>query len=111
MAGNNANRVTWIEMKGKAKAEHQGYVYYHEKNSLKNPALKFFCCERNRMDHCKARMHVEGDAVVKLVGQHVHAPDGTRKQVLKVIESVKRRAADTEETTMAIVAKKDDGFT
>ena len=79
-----------------------GFTYDFDKFSL-DGSLKFWRCERSRKskDQCKDRLHtIPGtNAVVAEVGQHNHAGDAARKEVLGALEAIRERAVSTQENT------------
>ena len=101
--------VTWyLSEKGKPKACYERFVYNKKETSKSDPTVDFYVCERKRKDHCSGRLHLRGNTVLKS-SEHNHAPDACRQNVLKVVDSIKRQASTTEETTMMIIASQCTG--
>ena len=60
-------------------------------------------CEQRRNHHCHAIILDSGGVIVRVHSDHNHSPDISRCKVLEVRETMKTKAATTEETTHQIV--------
>ena len=91
-----------LSSRERTKLCHNGFPYDFDKFSL-DGSLKFWRCERSRTskDQCKGRLHtIPGtNEVVAEVGQHNHAGDAARKEVLGALEAIRERAVSTQENT------------
>lgn len=91
--------------KGKRKACSNGYYYNFDKFSKLDRSITFWQCEEYYKTKCKARVHIQGDNVIKKQGEHNHAPNGVRKQVLDVIKAIRDEASTSSGTTTAVYSK------
>lgn len=91
-----------ITNKGQQKLCYQGYLYIRQKD-LANGAVAWECDKRRR-ESCTARLKVRGEELIAQLNEHNHGPDASRKQVLDVKATIKRRALDTEETPQQIIS-------
>ena len=90
--------------KGGVKLLYEGFVYVKSK-TLKSDDVSFECEMRRNHKQCKARLRVNGDSVVGRYNDHTHAPDIGRAEALKIRQSIKRRAVDTEETPQQVITQ------
>ena len=90
--------------KGGVKLLYEGFVYVKSK-TLKSDDVSFECEMRRNNKQCKARLRVNGDSVVGRYNYHTHAPDIGRAEALKIRQSIKRRAVDTEETPQQVITQ------
>lgn len=90
--------------KGGVKLLYEGFVYVKSK-TLKSGDVSFECEMRRNHKQCKARLRVNGDSVVGRYNDHTHAPDIGRAEALKIRQSIKRRAVDTEETPQQVITQ------
>ena len=93
--------------KGKRKACFEGFYYNFDKVSKTDTNLTFWKCEDyDKQAKCKARLHINGEEVVKSAGEHNHRPDGARKTVIEVVNSIKNEASTSTSTPTSIIANK-----
>ena len=90
--------------KGKDKLIYEGFEYVKQKN-LANEVVSFECIQRRYKSACKAKVKVLGQEIVGRLHEHTHGPDPARKEVLKAVEKMKRRAEETEETPQQIITQ------
>ena len=96
----------WIASIGRPKAAHNGFIYTFKKLSKRDHSIKFYTCEKWQTAHCKGRIHIAGNAVVKAVNEHNHAPDGTQKRRYEVLQEVRQQAAAAPAlSTAAVIAQ------
>ena len=81
-----------------------GFVFVKSKN-LSSGAISYECELRRNSKQCKARIHVVDGDIVKRINEHTHAADIGRPEALKVRQSIKRRAAENEETAQQIITQ------
>ena len=78
---------------------------YIKAKILKSGDVSFECEMHRNSKQCKARLRVSGDSVVGRFNDHTHAPDIGRPEALKIRQSIKRRAVDTEETPQQVITQ------
>ena len=64
--------------RGKRKLCHEGHVYIKDRETDEEKV--YWRCEQKRF--CHGRVIVKGEEV-QVTAEHNHAPDGTRKEVIK----------------------------
>ena len=91
--------------------------YYYVKVKKLASGADAWECEKRRgtgtgaqSSQCKARLHVKDDAIVKEIGEHSHAPDGTRKEVLTAKTAIKRHAQSSQDTAQHIITSTMQGL-
>ena len=94
--------------RGAQKLLYEGHVYVKQK-ALASGAVSYEC-EKRRLSaqnqgQCRAKVRVQGDAIVGRTNEHTHAPIPGRGEALKVKGQIKRRALDTEETPQQIISQ------
>ena len=90
--------------KGGVKLLYEGFVYVKSK-ILKSVDVSFECEMRCNSKQCKARLSVRGDSVVGRFNDHTHSPDIGRPEALKIRQSIKRCAVDSEETPQQVITQ------
>ena len=58
-----------------------------------------------KLKQCRGRLHLNGDAIIKYVGEHNHAGDASKTPVLMALQALRERAATTQEPTQTIIAE------
>ena len=101
--------------KDKQKIVFSGY-YYVKVKKLASGADAWECEKRRgtgtgaQSSQCKARLNVKDDAIVKEIGEHSHAPDGTHKDVLIAKTAIKRHAQSSQDTAKHIITSTMQGL-
>lgn len=79
-----------------------GYLYIKDK---KKDEITMWKCDQCQKLHCRARIHTTADRVIKRMGEHTHAGDAARVEVVKTINQAKKRAVDTQDASHVIVTE------
>ena len=95
-----------LTQKGKRKACYRGYFYNFDKTSKENTNLTFWICENysKKQFKCKGRLHIKDEVVVKIQGEHNHAPNESKKQVFDLRAKIRDVASTSNEPTVALLA-------
>lgn len=90
-----------VSQRMRNKFSHEGFLYVFDKLSA-DGKVKFWRCEKKN-NGCHGRIHeVRGRTTT--VTAHDHEPDPARVEAYYAVGNMKRRAADTEDTTAAVVS-------
>ena len=84
------------------KLVYKGFVYVKRKD-LTNGVVSYECKMRRSEKQCKEKLKVLGEEIVGKTNEHTQATFIGRPEALKLCQSVKRRALNTEETAQQIL--------
>ena len=90
--------------KGKLKIEKYGFFYTKDRE-LSVPGTTRWYCDHKTKTKCRGRLHSNGDAIIKYVGEHNHAADAPKTPVLMALQALRERATTTQEPTQTIIAE------
>ncbi|XP_077297538.1 uncharacterized protein LOC143919197 [Arctopsyche grandis] len=90
--------------KGKEKVIFEGYVYVKQKK-LAHGVVSFECEKRRNKLECKAKIKLRGVNLVGRLNNHSHGPDPARREILKVLQEMKKSAEETEEAPQQIISR------
>ena len=88
--------IRWVDTNRTAgrKLVDGGFYFILDKASKYDPGLLFFRCESHNRSSgsCRARVHVRGDSITRDIGDHNHAPIGSRAAVIQAKSAMKLAA-------------------
>lgn len=89
---------------------HEGFLFVFDKRSA-DLSTKFWRCEFKNV--CKARLHTStvSGQVVKVINDHNHGNDAAKIEAAMVTLNIKRRAEETAENPIEIIANCLQGTT
>lgn len=90
-----------LSKRGNEKHYADGHMYVFEKNSTCR-TKKFWRCDQ-KSNGCKARIHTRGGSVIWKLNEHNHDSSAAKVEAQKVITVIKKRAAETMESTAAVI--------
>ena len=70
-----------VSKNNKPKFTHKAYLFVFDKQSKKDPGIKFWRCER--MNNCKACTHTKDDVVITEIHQHSHGASAARVEPVR----------------------------
>lgn len=95
--------LTYVKsIRGKDKLVNENFIYVKDKCSDKKTIWK---CEYFYVKQCKARVHTANDAVVCTINEHNHQPELAKVLADTTVNTLKRRAADTKNSPVEIIAE------
>ena len=107
MAENNDATFRLIKSsRGGNKLEENGFLF--DKHRILSE-ITYWQCERRK--ECKAILHIQGMEIRKRINQHVHGPDMQKIFCLETKAGVKRKAAQSQESTHHIVGESVSNIT
>ena len=76
-----------------------GFEFSFERLSRSGNGVSFWrCTRRNPPDNCKARIHYNGNELIRQINGHSHGADPAHLTITQVVhKGIKRRAIDTNE--------------
>ena len=89
--------------RGQAKINVNGYIMVKNKN---RNDLYYWSCEKHNTLYCKARattVFMEGQHRLRQASNHNHGAEASRATVLRTVDSLKRRARETDKTPVQII--------
>ncbi|XP_050516377.1 uncharacterized protein LOC126891239 [Diabrotica virgifera virgifera] len=87
--------------RGGSKFIHDGFAYVFDKASKADNTLKFYRCEQK--DRCKARIHVQNNAVIKFLNDHSHEPTPAKIEVDAAKTKIKQLSESSREPTVQVI--------
>ncbi|KAH9387787.1 hypothetical protein TYRP_008984 [Tyrophagus putrescentiae] len=101
--------------KGKRLLDHEGYLYYCEREGRASSGRKdiFRCPKYFDPDvRCKGRAHVEGGTTVTVTAPHSHPPDPAKGEAIRVSNRLREKATTSSPETPAahlVLAEVEEG--
>ena len=92
--------------RGGNKLEENGFLF--DKHKILGE-ITYWQCERRK--ECKARLHAQGIGIIKRINEHLHGPDMRKILCLETKAGIKRRAAQTQDSTHHIVGESVSNIT
>ena len=96
-----------VSEKGKRKLLVDGHLYVKDKAA---DTKMYWKCEKFAIMKCHARVHTEGDRILKHVGDHNHAADAASVDAAKVVMDAKEKALTSQDSGHQIVAQATVGI-
>ncbi|ESN98187.1 hypothetical protein HELRODRAFT_177435 [Helobdella robusta] len=86
--------------KGKRKLIDSGHLFVKDAATEEKT---FWKCDQYQNLVCRARLHTRHDKIVKRVGEHNHAGNAARVEVVKVVNQMKNDARETQDVPQRII--------
>lgn len=91
----------------KFKLVHNNMIYLKDKCSNKKTLYK---CEQFAKFKCRARLHIENEVIVKIIGEHNHSGNISKINCNDIMSSIRNKAVSKQDTPSQIIASSTTGI-
>ncbi|XP_077299573.1 uncharacterized protein LOC143920537 [Arctopsyche grandis] len=85
----------------------QGFLFIKDR---KVEDKTFWRCDQYLSQHCRARLHVVDETIVRRVGEHSHSSNSARIEAVKTLQSIKDKAITTQHGTHQLLTESCTGL-